>query len=450
MLKVSVIVPVYNVEKELERCLNSLVKQTLKEIEIIVINDESPDQSNLIMHRFAQKYTMIRPVYLEKNRGPGGARNQGISLAQGEYIAFIDGDDYVTPEYLEKLYNKAVNTGSDIVYSGFLAVNQNGDILKQRMLVSPEQAGVLANKATRMILFEDFYVWGKIIKKNLIIEHEITFPENKLYEDIPFSRICFLYANKIDAINECLYYYTQREASTMHQTNNPSLFHEAEMALLFYEECAKRGFLDKYPNEIKGAFALTFCLWPIHNCVERYEDIPEGYLSFISSKIKEIYPEYLSDKYLYVFAEPRAIAYSEINDFDRNLLIDLIKEDKIRKMKYHFYKYYQLFFEEINSLIKRYYDEKKVIAIWGAGRKGNDFLETFDSKNEFIKYVFDKNKEMYGCKTGTGHRIVDYHRNIADVVLITNRHFYYEIEKELQGYGSITVNIDMYCIQKAI
>ena len=106
MIKVSVIVPVYNVEDYLARCLDSLVNQTLKEIEIIVVNDGSPDNSQKIIDKYAKKYLNIK-AYKKENGGLSDARNYGIKKANGEYIAFIDSDDFVTTDMYEKMYQKA-------------------------------------------------------------------------------------------------------------------------------------------------------------------------------------------------------------------------------------------------------------------------------------------------------------------------------------------------------
>jgi len=113
-VKVSVIVPVYNVELYLEKCLDSLVNQTLKEIEIIVVNDGSPDNSQEIIDKYAKEYKNIK-AYKKKNGGLSDARNYGIKKASGEYIAFIDSDDYVRLDMYEKMYNKAKSGNFDMV-----------------------------------------------------------------------------------------------------------------------------------------------------------------------------------------------------------------------------------------------------------------------------------------------------------------------------------------------
>ena len=129
MVKISVIVPVYNVEKYLDKCLNSLVNQTLKDIEIIVINDGSPDNSQTIIECYSKKYSNVKS-YVKRNGGISDARNYGLKYASGEYIAFVDSDDYVDLSMMEKLYNKAIENSYDIVECNLHMVDDNGNLLK--------------------------------------------------------------------------------------------------------------------------------------------------------------------------------------------------------------------------------------------------------------------------------------------------------------------------------
>lgn len=116
MVKISIVVVVYNVEEYLRDCLESLVNQTMEDIEIIVVNDDSPDHSDIIMREYEEKYpTKVRCIYLEKNLCLGGARNKGILVAKGEYIMFVDSDDYVDVSMCQKLYNVAMKKNADIV-----------------------------------------------------------------------------------------------------------------------------------------------------------------------------------------------------------------------------------------------------------------------------------------------------------------------------------------------
>ena len=120
MPKVSVIVPVYNVEKYLPTCVESLVNQTLEDIEIILVSDASPDGSNIIMADYEKNYSnKVKCIYLKENIKQGGARNRGLEIATGEYVTFVDSDDYVDDTMFEKMYKEAIRENYDIVYCDY-------------------------------------------------------------------------------------------------------------------------------------------------------------------------------------------------------------------------------------------------------------------------------------------------------------------------------------------
>ena len=125
MTILSLVVPIYNVEKYLDRCIQSLLAQTLKEIEIILVDDESPDNCPQICDRYVAKYTYVKVVH-KKNDGLGQARNSGMEVATGEYIAFVDSDDFISPLMLENLYLKIIQDNADIVKCAFTRVHKDG------------------------------------------------------------------------------------------------------------------------------------------------------------------------------------------------------------------------------------------------------------------------------------------------------------------------------------
>ena len=211
-MKISVIVPVYNVEKYIDKCLNSLVNQTLKEIEIIVVNDGSPDDSQVIIDKYVKTYPKKVKSFIKKNGGQGSARNYGLLKAKGEYIAYVDSDDWVEETMFEDMYNKALADNSDIVICGNNVVSTDGEILK----VDPPLA---YNDMTLNILFGKMAVWNKIYKKELLLKNNIEFRQKVWYEDIVFS-VKILFNNfKISFVDKPLYNYLLRPGSTMNNSN---------------------------------------------------------------------------------------------------------------------------------------------------------------------------------------------------------------------------------------
>ena len=173
MSKVSVIVPVYNVEKYIKKCLESLVNQTLRDIEIIVVNDGSQDKSKEIIAEYVRKYPNI--VYVEKeNGGLSDARNYGMKYAKGDYIAFVDSDDYVDTTMYEKMYNKAVEEKADYVECDFYW--EYPDKLKK-------DVGIRYSNKKDMLVYARVVAWNKLIKRE-IIHNE--FPKGLYYEGEEF------------------------------------------------------------------------------------------------------------------------------------------------------------------------------------------------------------------------------------------------------------------------
>lgn len=207
---VSVIVPVYNVEDYLDKCLKSLVNQKFDNYEVIVVNDGSPDNSQEIIDKYVKKYPSKIIGYKKKNGGVSSARNYGLKKAKGTYVTFVDSDDYVAANYLGTLYKEIVSTDSDIVvcdmYKTFpdrkeimqCKANASDDIIKDIMLSMPA-------------------CWNKIYKKSLFVDNDIYFPEIAYGEDLATIIRLVVSSKKISYVNKALYYYVQRDNSVMNQ-----------------------------------------------------------------------------------------------------------------------------------------------------------------------------------------------------------------------------------------
>ena len=202
MPKVSIIVPIYNVEMYIEKCLETLVNQTLKDIEIILVNDGSKDGSAEIAKKYLKKYPE-KIVYLEKeNGGLSDSRNYGLPYAKGEYIAFLDSDDYVEENMYEEMYELAKKEDSDMVECNFYwsyPRKNKKDIGekyygKKQML---EKARVVA--------------WNKLYKKEIIDKAKVEFPKGLIYEDVEFFYKLVPYIENVSFVKEPLIYYVQRK-----------------------------------------------------------------------------------------------------------------------------------------------------------------------------------------------------------------------------------------------
>ncbi|MGI6010607.1 MAG: glycosyltransferase family 2 protein [Ruminococcus sp.] len=207
MIKVSVIVPAYNVAPYLEGCLRSLAEQTLTELEIIVIDDGSTDGTGETACRIQAEYPGKLIIKTTKNQGAARARNEGLALARGEYVGFVDGDDTVCPAMFERLYRMARQTQADIVCCGYLRVDGK-DV--QNRGTDTELCGLYGQSIYEKpeILTESTpYLWNKIFRRSMIEKRRIVFQDFRIYEDLVFTYQSFLYAKKIQYLPLPLYQY---------------------------------------------------------------------------------------------------------------------------------------------------------------------------------------------------------------------------------------------------
>ncbi|MDD3692601.1 MAG: iron-containing alcohol dehydrogenase [Oscillospiraceae bacterium] len=214
-IRVSVIVPVYNVEEYLPRCLDSLVNQTLQNIEIIVINDGSPDNSQAIIDDYKKKYPHIIKAYQKENTGVADTRNFGISKASGDYIGFVDSDDYISLDMYEKMVKKADETGSQVVVCRYKRFLKSGNASIPNV-IDKNAFGSSVQERPQIILGSRPYLANKIFQRKLITENNIKMPLLRLCEDSAMTYPLLLLANKVELVDEPLYFYqVDREDSSV-------------------------------------------------------------------------------------------------------------------------------------------------------------------------------------------------------------------------------------------
>lgn len=206
-MKVSVIVPVWNTEKYLKKCLDSLVNQTLKDIEIIVVNDGSPDSSEVIIQKFVKKYPKIFKYIKKDNGGLGSARNMGLTIAQGEFIAFVDSDDWVEALCYEQMYSKAIETKSDIIVCDMVDHFENGLTLYHDCT------------HFKSVFEKTPSACNKMFRRTII--GNLKFFEDRLwYEDLNFTTKILLKTKKVDVVSKGFYHCNAHEGSIMNNNNS--------------------------------------------------------------------------------------------------------------------------------------------------------------------------------------------------------------------------------------
>lgn len=205
---VSVIIPVYNCEKYLDICLSSVMAQTYKKLEVIVVNDGSIDDSLKIIQKYASDYANIMLIN-QKNFGVSAARNKGIEKASGEYLLFLDGDDYIRESYIKNLVAAAQNNASDLVICGYTMVNPEGKVI-QEIIPGIYKKGEQEEWAYRL-----FSVCSHLYKRQIWVNSGIKFAEGARGEDIPVGLYFNYVCNNIVVIPEGGYYYVQHRDSAM-------------------------------------------------------------------------------------------------------------------------------------------------------------------------------------------------------------------------------------------
>ena len=260
---ISIIVPIYKVEPYLDRCVDSIIKQTYTNLEIILVDDGSPDNCPAMCDAWAEADSRIRVIH-KKNGGLSDARNAGLAIARGDFIAFIDSDDRVAPSFVETLYASICNTSADIAECAVTNVLEDGTVISVR---SVEKAVVCQREMAlrRLVLEDGIYptVWDKLYRRSVI--DGIWFEVGKQHEDEYWTYQVLDRAEKIAVIPEKLYDYLQRSTSIMGVGYALKRLDGLQARFLRME------YLQKYPSvaALVCQYFLFDCMWH-YQCAERY------------------------------------------------------------------------------------------------------------------------------------------------------------------------------------
>ncbi|MFZ7133052.1 MAG: glycosyltransferase [Eubacteriales bacterium] len=299
MVKVTVIVPVFNVEGYLYKCINSIVRQSLDEIELLLIDDGSTDGSLEIIKDFYRRYpNKVRFIHKE-NEGVSQARNLGIIESKGDYIAFVDADDWLEEETLEYMYLCALEKNADLVLCDAKVIDAyTGKITKMWKSgnLNEEAENIYRHKALVNTVLPA--PWGKLYRKNLFIEHHITFPIGLRNQDLGTTPRLLIHCNTISKVNKAYYNYLYREDSAMRTYDNKILdvIENLKIVKKYYESMG----LDK---EFKEELEYLHIEHLLFRAVYRVKNIKDNTMrSALTKKIvsyltKE-YPAWISNKNL--------------------------------------------------------------------------------------------------------------------------------------------------------
>ena len=312
MAAISVIIPCYNVELYIDRCLTSITSQTidLSLLEIICIDDASTDNTWKKLQEWEAEFPEnIMIIHCDENGRQGKARNIGLQYSSAPWIAYVDSDDWVELDYFEKLYSLALQTECDIVTCQF-----ERDSAAELSFLSDRETG----KADRCMLIDtwekrklfivlksmDALAWGKLIRKSLLMDHQIFFPENLAYEDTYFASLLHLYTEKVYFLEEKLYHYFVNENSTVLQTDSGHHLDLLTVQVILWNEWKRRGFLESFKEELEYDFLYSCYLRFLKVIVLRYQ-VPSFHLfSLLQSLISERIPDYSKNLYIQQIEQP--------------------------------------------------------------------------------------------------------------------------------------------------
>ncbi len=300
-MKLSIIVPVYNMaaDGKLEYCLDSLVRQTIKDYEIIAVDDCSTDDSYRILQTYQQKYPdRFRAVHSDVNQKQGGAKNIGMDLAKGEWIGFIDSDDWVTEDFYERLIGRGEETGADMVGCDYHLTSEHsmeiGRIVHNN---KPQQTGVLDEEKYRSLILDSGSLVVKVYRREIVIDHPSRFPTGIFYEDNALANSWMLRARHFEYIEEPLYYYYQHEDSTVHTITVKRCEDRMEAGRIMLREAREYGYLEQYRPELEFGFATLFYVNTLFTYMQGVRPVKSGFVKKLGQEMIETFPDFQENRY---------------------------------------------------------------------------------------------------------------------------------------------------------
>ena len=300
-MKLSVIVPVYNMASgdKLSWCLDSLVNQTVKDYEIIAVDDCSTDDFLKILREYERKFPdKVRVIASPENRRQGGAKNLGLAQAVGEWIGFIDSDDWVTPDYYERLLTRGEETGADMVGCDYHLTSAHSMEIGQVVHNNrPEQTGMLTKEKYRSLILDSGSLVVKIYRRHIILDYPNRFPEHIFYEDNAIGNSWMLRARHFEYLQEPLYYYYQHETSTVHTITKQRCLDRMEAARVMVREARQFGFLEEYYPEIESSFTTLFYVNTLFSYMAGVKKKEYGFVRALGREMREAFPGFMRNPY---------------------------------------------------------------------------------------------------------------------------------------------------------
>lgn len=333
---ITIIIPVYNSEKYLRKCLDSVLAQSYKDIEVIAINDGSTDKSLDIMNEYKNNYPEIFQIFSQENQGQSSARNFALKYAKGKYITFLDSDDYIVPDYLEILVCTAEKYNSDMVASGEIRIDENGELVsKIKYKVDRNGKCVL-----RRLNFS-----GKLYRRDFLQKHDMRFAVGKVYEDNPFNIEAYALAKNLKVIEYIGYYQVVHIGSTTTKkiASRKLPFHEIEEMIKYVKQ--NKDDVDDYDLfEYTTISFFTYFLFKANK--QHYyfdidgrksnEELVYEICDYVEKMIKKYFPSFQKNTYLRLRGNYGVSCVQNVGVW---FFLKLVRLGKVKKFAKFYFRY---------------------------------------------------------------------------------------------------------------
>ena len=294
MKLLSIIIPVYNVEKYLEKCLDSVIFPDLSDYEILTVNDGSTDSSAEILERYHKQYPTLIRVITKENGGLGSARNAAIEPACGQFLYFLDSDDFLSPNAVPEMIETCRDHDFDICFFDAAAINEDGKVLEN--IIGANRDGTFSLEENPDILLARTNAGNKIFRRSLFLDHQIFFKDREWYEDVSCFPKLYALADNMLYQKSTWYNYLLRQGSIMNNSNlerNAEIISATEEMNRYYRE---NGIFDKYHDQLE-----YFCFYNVLiaatvrvNLIDPHSPIQDRFSDYFTSA----FPNYRKNKYV--------------------------------------------------------------------------------------------------------------------------------------------------------
>ena len=442
MIKISFVVTVYNKEKTLERCLESIINQTYDNYEIIIIDDGSTDSSSDIIKRYKEN-EKIKVIYNSHNIGLGSSRYVGMDNADGEYVVYVDADDVITDDYAQLLHDKIRHESYDIVYVKINVEQKDGSVKTKGINSNYYEGRMNKEKCEKMILQPIVAgISGFAFRRKCFAKQRKWFMEGINFDEDIIAIFYPFWVNSIGIIDKPVYCWKYDHFSMSKKTRNRYKDRLSACSYL-YHYVKSIGKLEEYYLIVEFIVTYYYYLNTIREILrgKEYVSLPVNILNKCRRTMKKYFPNYKKNKYL----------LAELNLLKEEKFLKLMEANDISAACFEkaYYGEYREFYVSKEGKIKQLLDEleqkRMKVAIWGAGLKGKTFLYYMDKEGKYIQYVIDGDKALRGREIDEYHKIYTYEDviDLVDVILIMNTRHYNSIQEKVNTEIKI-IDMDQY------